>query len=280
MDSSFHPSDDRSFALQERLLAQHVLTEVPPCVGVESDGYFGGDAPVAGRSIRLSVRDGMDLLAHDVRILEDAEQCVASDPCLAITLLLSGSGTGLITDPVPDPALAVPIDYTSSMLYMSFSTRPLGGRSSALAGSRYRLVELRLSHAFLKRLDVWEMLIELDASHPLHRTSGDGYWIGASSAPTALIGLTELIHTAALGGVASDLALDARGLDFLAAALKLLGNRAPPLKKRALGTAPQTRGRRGADASCGTRAPLVDPGIGPSSRAWRQDAEAGLPRMF
>lgn len=225
MGSAVQNGDDRLFAWQERLLAQHALKEVPPCVGVEGNGYFGGDVPVGGRSIRLSVRDGMDLLAHDVQILEDAEQGVSSDPCLAVTLLLDGAGKGFVSDPASDAGPEVLIDYISSTLYVSFSTRPLGGRSSAPAGSRYRLVELRLSHAFLKRLGMWAMLTGLGVNHPLHRASGEGYWIGASPAPAALITLAELIHTAALGGVSSDLALDARGLDFLAAALELLGNR-------------------------------------------------------
>lgn len=225
MDSLSRTAQQRAFALQERLLAQHALAEVPPCIGVEGDGYFGGDAPVGGNSIRLSVREGMDLLAHDVRILADAEQSVASNPCLAITLLLDGCGEGIVIDPATGAELAPAVPYTSSTLYVSFSTRPLGGRSAAPAGSRYRLIELRLSHDFLRRLGVLEMLTELGPSHTLHRASGCGYWIGAAPAPASLIAIAEQIHASALTGSASDLALDARGLDFLAATLQLLAER-------------------------------------------------------
>lgn len=235
MDTVVQPGETRSFALQERVLAQHALLKIPPCVGVEGSGYFGGDAPVGGRSIRLSVRDGMDLLAHDVRILENTEQSVASEPCLAVTLLLEGAGRGVVTDPMSDRALAAPIEYTSSTLYVSFSTRPLGGESSAPGGSRYRLIELRLSHDFLKRLGAWEMLTDLEPGHPLHQASGEGFWIGAAPAPAPLLALAEQIHMAALDGSANDLTLDARGLDFLAAALERLANRDGPRINALLG---------------------------------------------
>lgn len=211
-----------AFSLRERLLAHHSRDEVPPCVGVESDGYFGGDAPVTGRSIRVNVHEGMDLLVHDIRVRKDAEQEVASEPCLALTLLLDGQGEGAVTDPITGVELVRPIAYRPGTLYVSFSTRPLGGRSRAGAGSRYRLMEMRLSPGFLLRLGVEPMLLQLGREHGLHRASGSGFWIGKAPAPARLLILAEQIHEGVLGGGTGDLALDARTLDVLRVCLDLL----------------------------------------------------------
>lgn len=213
-----------AFSLRERLFAHHLRDEVPPCVGVESDGYFGGNAPVAGRSIRVNVREGMDLLVHDIRVLMDAAQEMASEPCLALTFLLEGRGEGAITDPATGAELVRPIAYRPGTLYASFSTRPLGGRSRAAAGSRYRLMEMRLSPDFLTRLGVGPMLMRLGREHGLHRASGSGFWIGKAPAPAGLMMLAEQIHQGLLGGGTGDLALDARTLDVLGACLDLLSD--------------------------------------------------------
>lgn len=214
-----------AFSLHERLLAHHPRDGVPPCVGVESDGYFGGNAPVAGRSIQVNVREGMDLLVHDIRVLLNTEQEVASEPCLALTLLLDGQGEGAVTDPATGAELVRPIAYRSGTFYASFSTRPLGGRSRAVAGSRYRLMEMRLSPGFLSRLGVEPMLMRLGREHGLHRASGSGFWIGKAPAPARLLILAEQIHEGVLGGGTGDLALDARTLDVLGACLDLLSER-------------------------------------------------------
>ena len=210
------------FVLHERLLAQHALSIVPPSIGVKGDGYFGGDAPTGGRSIRLSMREGMDLLAHDVRVLTDAEREVLTDPCLAVTLLLDGCGSGRLIDPETGTGLAEPIQYTPSTLYLSFTTRALIGRSFAPVNTRYRLVELRLAHDLLERLGLETTLLELRPSLATHCASGAGYWVGMVAATPSLVVLAEQLHRAALDGTANDLTLDARGLDLLVGAIELI----------------------------------------------------------
>jgi len=228
MDAISSPGDIQSFSLEERPLAQCTDGAVPPCVGTESDSYFGHGAPVEGRSVRLNVRDGMDLLAHDVMLFADVSKGMAADPCLAITLLLEADGYGVIVDPDSGEPLSGPIAYAPSALYVSFSTQRLSGQSWAPAASRYRLVEFRLSHAFLARLNVWDRLVGLKADHHMHHASGAGYWVGMTHADADFVGLAEQIHAAAFVGAGNDLALDARGLDFLSATFRLLDRKEPP----------------------------------------------------
>lgn len=217
------PDQDRHFQLHERRLAQHAASDLSECVGMPAAQYFTENIPVAGISRRFAAREGLDVLAHDVEILEAATQEVQSEPCLALTLMFEGGGEGIIVGDADSPDLR--IRYAPMTWYASFSTRNLTGRSTAPAGSRYRLMELRISHAFLARLGRLDELMALDARHPRHCMSRPGGWVAAAPATPTLAQVGEQLHAAARADRVDDLVLDARALDFLALSMELIAPR-------------------------------------------------------
>ncbi|ATQ42949.1 helix-turn-helix transcriptional regulator [Caulobacter mirabilis] len=210
----------RRFQLQERSLAQHAGADLSACVGMPADQYFNDRVPIAGLSRRFAVRDGLDVLAHDVQVLENTVREVQSDPCLGLTLLFDGEGEGAILADQDGPDIAVP--YRPMTWYASFSTRTLSGRSTAPAGSRYRLIELRLSHDLLARLGRLDALLALDATHPRHRMSRPGIWVASAVATPVLAQAGEQLHAAARADPVDDLAVDARAVHFLALSMDLI----------------------------------------------------------
>lgn len=215
--------------------------------------YFTDKVSVAGVSRRFAAREGLDVLAHDIEIRETTTQEVQSEPCLALTLMFEGGGEGIIVGDADSPDLSV--SYRPMTWYASFSTRTLRGRSTAPAGSRYRLVELRISHAFLARLGRLEELMALDARHPRHCLSRPGAWVAAAPATPMLAQVGEQLHAAARADLVDDLVLDARALDFLALSMDLI---APRETARSEGLDARRR-RRVEDAAALMRADLAYP---------------------
>ncbi len=220
--SGFPVAEAPDFQFQERLLAQHARDNLPESIGLGADDYFGRGAPVGGRSTRLAVRDGMDLLAHDAHLLDESEQSIVTDPCLAITLILSGAGEGGLLDPASLAPIGAPVVYVPATLYISHSTRTLCARSSAPGGTHYRMVELRITHAFLDQLGVSGRLNSLGPDHPFCVASGRGFWVGARQVSQAMLDFAERLHGDALDQSANDLTLEARSLEFLSATMELI----------------------------------------------------------
>ncbi|WP_066682682.1 AraC family transcriptional regulator [Caulobacter sp. CCH9-E1] len=244
---------DHQFHLQERRLAQHAAKGLSACVGMPAAQYFTDRIPVSGVSRRFAAREGLDVLTHDVLVLEAASQEVRSEPCLALTLLFEGEGEGVILGDADGPALGVA--YRPMTWYASFSTRALGARSAAPAGSRYRLVELRVSHDFLARLGRLDDVMVLDARHPRHCMSRPGVWVGAAPVTPMLARVGEQLHAAARAEQVDDLTLDARALDFLALSMDLI---VPREAARADGLDGRRR-RRVQEAATLMRAELAHP---------------------
>jgi len=217
------PSLPRRFQLRERRLAQHLAPDLAECVGMPAAQYFTDRIPVAGYSRRFAAREGLDVLMHDVEVLEASAQEVQSEPCLALTLMFEGRGEGVILEDSDGPELSV--GYGPMTWYASFSTRTLRGRSTAPGGSRYRLVELRISHAFLARLGRFEDLLALDARHPRHCMSRPGIWVAAAPATPALARVGEQLHAIARTDPVDDLLLDARALEFLTLSMEMIAPR-------------------------------------------------------
>lgn len=213
----------RRFQLRERRLAQHLAPDLAECVGMPAAQYFTDRIPVAGYSRRFAAREGLDVLVHDVEVLEASAQEVQSEPCLALTLMFEGRGEGVILGDVDGPDLSV--GYGPMTWYASFSTRTLRGRSAAPGGSRYRLVELRISHAFLARLGRFEELLALDARHPRHCMSRPGIWVAAAPVTPALARVGEQLHAIACAHHVDDLLLDARALELLTLSMEMIAPR-------------------------------------------------------
>lgn len=211
------------FQLHERRLAQHAAKDLSACVGMPAAQYFSERIPVAGLSRRFAAREGLDVLAHEVEVLEASAQEVQSEPCLALTPMFEGRGEGVILGDVDGPDLSV--GYGPMTWYASFSTRTLRGRSTAPGGSRYRLVELRISHAFMTRLGRFEELLALDARHPRHCMSRPGIWVAAAPITPALAQVGEQLHSIARADHVDDLLLDARALDFLTLSMEMIAPR-------------------------------------------------------
>ncbi|MDR6623834.1 helix-turn-helix transcriptional regulator [Caulobacter segnis] len=217
------PALPRRFQLRERRLAQYAARDLAACVGMPAAQYFAERIPVAGFSRRFAAREGLDVLAHDVEVLEASAQEIQSEPCLALTLMFEGRGEGVILGDADGPDLGV--GYGPMTWYASFSTRTLKGRSTAPGGSRYRLVELRISHAFLDRLGRLEDLMALDARHPRHCMSRPGIWVAAAPVTPALAQVGEQLHAIARGDHVDDLLLDARALEFLMLSMEMIAPR-------------------------------------------------------
>lgn len=217
------PALPRRFQLRERCLAQYAARDLAACVGMPAAQYFAERIPVAGVSRRFAAREGLDVLAHDVEVLEASAQEIQSEPCLALTLMFEGRGEGVILGDADGPDLGV--GYGPMTWYASFSTRPLRGRSTAPGGSRYRLVELRISHAFLARLGRLEDLMALDARHPRHCMSRPGIWVSAAPVTPALAQVGEQLHAIARADHVDDLLLDARALEFLTLSMEMIAPR-------------------------------------------------------
>ena len=211
---------DPQFQLHERLLALHAADDLSACVGLPADQYFNAEAPISGVSRRFAVHEGLDVLAHDVMVLETATREVRSEPCLALTLLFEGQGEGVILADDDGPDIGV--GYRPMTWYASFSTRALNARSTAPSGSRYRLVELRISHELLTKLGRMERLLMLDADHPRHCMSRPGLWVASAQAPPAMAQVAEQLHAAASAERIDDLVVDARALDFLALSMDMI----------------------------------------------------------
>lgn len=170
---------------------------------------------------RFGIRLGLELSVYDLRLQNRFRRTANMAPGLTIVLLQHATGSSILKALDGDPR-AVRLDYDPRSALMIFSRTPLSGCYDVPADTRFRGIEIRASEAFLRRLDATALFEQALGGHPLTVAATGSFWVGRFPA-------TEMIDALAAGLVASgldrcceDLAIEARCLDLLTAAISMV----------------------------------------------------------
>lgn len=194
-------------------------------VGLRPEQHFQGAVRPAGRGVRLSVRPGFDLSVYELDAEGRPPVSATTQPCLAIVVLLSGGGEGQI-DPNGDTPLP-PTPYRAGHLYISLARETVTGTARAVGGEPFRLVELRLSLAFLERMGALGIFTQADVTHRLHHASNARLWLGIAPAPRAILTDAQTMFRDVLDGAQADLRIESRALSLFETVLDLMRTGTP-----------------------------------------------------
>lgn len=214
-----HAIDPR-LTLSERLLAQ-AGPDLPHPVGLPPEAHFDGTAAPAGRGIRLSIRPGFDLSAFELDARGASPVSATTQPCLAIVVLLSGTGEGQIDR---QGTLLPATPYRAGHFYISFARETVTGVATARGTDPFRIVELRLSMDFLERTGAISAFADADHEHPLHHASCPGFWLGSGAAPAHVRDDAEALLHLAFAERPLDLQVEALALALLGAIGAIMRN--------------------------------------------------------
>lgn len=208
------------FDLVERPLAQ-AGEQLGDAVGLRPEQHFRGALNPAGRAARLGIREGFDLSIYELDVRGQPAVSSTTQPCLAIVVLLSGSGHGYVGH--ADGALP-PIPYRAGHIYVSLARKEVTGRSSADTAEPFRLVELRLSLDFLERAGMLDVFASAGASHGLHYASDERIWLGMAPAAQTVLTDAETIFQDGLAGHGGDMRMEARALTLFDTVVGIMRN--------------------------------------------------------
>jgi AraC-like DNA-binding protein len=215
-----------------RSLAQNLHAGITPeAIGLDMSRYLGQWSGMHGRILRLNLREGFDLSIYHLTTTEDLEQVAQSQPCVAVDVILQGSGMGLLKNP-HGGELAVP--YQAGTTYVCVMQQALESRMRIPRNAVFSGIDIRLSLDFLRRQKALPDLSSLAADHPWHFSSAPGYWLGRSSSSRQLLQKCSYILKEVFRDRANDLAIEARALDILSDTFGQLenGNETTTLTKR------------------------------------------------
>ena len=189
-------------------------------------------ACLEGRCQRINIRDGFDVTLYDMTFNAAHTSYGHSEPGLTITALLDAGGNGSMVESEAT-AGSPEIPYKPGILYVCYSTRPIHGSYVIPAGCHFVFAELRLGYKFLDRIGFAPLFASANASHPLHRMSGDGVWIGTAEMPNAMQRRISNLIDCGLGAGRNDLTLETRALEMLTATAQLMDASSPSPRRKA-----------------------------------------------
>jgi AraC-like DNA-binding protein len=212
MDDGKSPRGDLSF--EERALRQANLTE-----SCASDPAFSermsGNA-VSGVMRWFTVRHGFSVSCFDVESTGRFDGSARSEPSLVLAALLNCAGRGFATTELS--ALPLEVPYTPNTLIYCF-TRVATRGDYDVPPTRFRGVEVRLSHSYLDQLLALDLFREATSTHPFHLASNAGLWVGTAPLTNAQQASAERILRSAAATPSDDLAVETSGLALLDSAL-------------------------------------------------------------
>lgn len=222
------PSPDRvhysmgRVAVEEGRLAQGSPDLAPTPVAAEIAQRLQSNVPASGRFKRVAVRSGFDVSFLDVTI-EKASMSHGVDigPHLSITVLIEADGRGWMTDR-DGGRIGDEYRYRSGTTYVVFLESDISGSYEIPAGTRFRIVDLRLSLDFLESLDVVPLLRQAGSRHHLTKALGEGYWIGWFPTSPSLHRAATAAQELAFDPGQNDLTVEARALDILSEILDVM----------------------------------------------------------
>lgn len=242
--------------VEEGRLAQASPHLAPAPVAVEMAQRLQSHVPANGFFKRVAVRDGFDVSFLDVTVEKSSiSQGVDIGPHLSITILIEADGRGWMTDSA-GRRIGEDYRYRSGTTYVVFLESDISGSYEIPAGTRFKIVDIRLSLSFLRSLDVVPMLRQAGPRHRLAKASGAGYWIGWFPTSPSLQRAATAMRELAFESGPGDLAVEARALDILSEILDLM--------KRPADRAAGTVGGRDLARLAAARARMLDD----LERAW------------
>jgi AraC-like DNA-binding protein len=215
-----------------RSIAQNLQAGVTPdAIGLDISRYLGEWIGMHGRILRLNLREGFDLSIYHLTTSEDMEQVAASDPCVAVDVILQGSGMGLLKSPDGGD---VEVPYQAGTTYVCVMQQSLESRMRIPKNAVFSGIDIRLSLDFLRQQKALPDLSSLAAGHPWHFSSAPGYWLGRTSTSRQLLQKCSYILKEVFRDRANDLAIEGKALDILADTFSQLayGNEPTTLPKR------------------------------------------------
>ncbi len=226
-----------TFHIQRRTLIQSQL-ESAASIGVDPADVASAQ-PVSGGLCKVfGIHAGLNLTVFDVIAGTALGEPVRSAPCLAIDILFNATGRGWISPPDGGEDLSIP--YRRGMMYLTFAPHGATGRYDVPAGARFHGIDIRIGLDFLERLG-WLGAFAVTRGHPHHVASCGACWIGALSLPERIAGQAKSLLDSSLLNE-NDLAMEARCLDIIDAAIACVSSPAPL-------PAPTNRDRRRIEAA-------------------------------
>ena len=169
--------------------------------------------PVKGMMRRLTVRDGLAISCFDLSSAEVFNGKATSDATFVVTVLLDCAGRSLAYTSMANAPLEV--SYTPETLIYCFTRAVTEGTYDVPPDTRFRGVEVRLSHDYLSRLSALELFQAANADHPFHTVSNVDLWLGTIPASPEAKVCAERILQAAFANPSDDLAVETNGLAIL-----------------------------------------------------------------
>lgn len=180
---------------KRRILEEElILTERSLSYGDSSDGYGvalsheikTGSSPVGGAA-RISIRPGLDFYSFEISSNQFSETESRSEPCFVLVLILEGTAKGSFKK----NNKTFDITYRADNCYLSDARLPVNDRISLAEKEKIRLIQLKLSPDFLKKISFNDFEKQLHQNHPLNIFSSEGYWLGEAMVNDKLIKIAE-----------------------------------------------------------------------------------------
>lgn len=169
--------------------------------------------PARGLMRRFTVRDALSMSCFDLCSPQVFRGRAKSDPTFVATVLLDCGGRSFCATPMANAGLEVP--FTPETLIYTFTRAITEGIYDVPAWTRFRGVEVRLSHQYLAQLSAFDLFESATAEHPFHTVSNVDFWLGTIPASCELKLCAERILAAAVTDPSDDLAIESNGLAIL-----------------------------------------------------------------
>lgn len=143
--------------------------------------------PPVGAAARIAIRPGLDFYSFEIHSNQFSEAESQSEPCFVLVILLEGLAKGSFKNnkKVND------IIYSAGNCYLSQAKVPISDQVSMAKKERIRLIQLKLSPRFLKKISPDNFEQKLDQNHPLNIYFTEGYWLGEAAVDNKLLRVAE-----------------------------------------------------------------------------------------
>lgn len=213
-------------SIEERVLDYGDADARPASVEVQMRDRGLAAPCIEGQCQRVGIRPGFDISFYDLTIRGDHHAEGYSEPSLVVAALLEGDGEGYL---IAEGQHVGPrqLRYAPNTLFLNYAEVQAFGGYRVKANSRFRMVEMRFSLDFLKKIGVAGLFANVGETHPFHIASTDQIWVGSAAMPDAMRLLTlELIGMG--GAPGQDMRIEARALDLLSQAIEMVRKPALP----------------------------------------------------
>lgn len=200
--------------INDRPVLQANADHLTGYVGYDFNSYMRGLSGISGQSCRLYLRNGLDVSGFDLLLETSAYTThMKTEPCIALHIMLEGSGHGEIYPEGGDDNLYIP--YKPGTTYISVIREAVTGCSIVQPNTSFKGIDIRFTFSFLEGPRRSKRLSLLTKQHPAHLTSTNTLWIGTLSNDRQLDLSARYLLDTIFGPPDNDLLIESAALTIL-----------------------------------------------------------------